>query len=185
VGRQVIGVNVTLSSLQTGAVPTMTIQLTPSAVVSGGGTVTLAALGDAALFAPSTPTNAMIAVVGLPNCSGAFGTINPVNRTLTITLPSNCTLTPNATVSIQVPSAFFAPNPAPGTTVAFAVTTSADTDPVVSPALTIGITAVPSPIPPQPLPACVRPAPRLTTWYFPRLSFFYMCLFGPLHSAAL
>ena len=125
----------TPSSLQAGDVPSMNITFTPSNTVNGGGMVTIAVVSPSpvngmAVFAGSTPTtSAAVVVVGLANCTNATGAIHAANGTFTITLPSSCVLLANVAVTVEIPSGFFAPNPASGTKVTLSLTTSADSQP--------------------------------------------------------
>ena len=114
--------SVALSTIASGEVPAMTIGFTTSITVSGPATLTMAIsstspLLDWAVFASATPSDAAVVFVGLVNCSGAYGMIDAVNRTLTIVMPSGCVLAANSAVTIEVPSTFFGPNPPAGTTV--------------------------------------------------------------------
>ena len=157
----------TPSSLQTGDVPSMNISFIPGIAVAGSGTVTLAVSGSGAVaglqvFAAATPAQAGVVIVGLPNCTGATAAINTANQTLTITLPSSCTLAAKVSVRIEIRDAFFAPNAAIGTTVALSLTTSASTVPSIAPGYTIGVW--------QPALALVRVAwPRQSPAFFQAL----------------
>ena len=112
---RVTSYSVSLSTIQASEVPAMTIGFTTSTAVAGPATLTVVA--DWAIFASATPLEAAVVFVGLGNCPGARGEIDAANRTLTIMVPSGCVLAPNSVVTIEVPSAFFAPNPPAGTTV--------------------------------------------------------------------
>ena len=144
VGRQVTDLTVTPSTLHTGDVPVMNVSFTPSTTVPGNGTLTLALQGTSPVpglevFANATPEERGVVLVGLPNCSGATGAIDAVNHTLTITLPSTCVLDAFEPVKVVIPSGFFAPNPAIGTTVTFTMTTSTDVMPSEEDHYTTGV----------------------------------------------
>ena len=146
VGRQVTDFTVTPSTLHTGDVPAMNISFTPSTAVLGNGTLTLSVQSTEPfevvdVFANATPEERGVLLVGLPNCSGATGAIDPVNHTLTITLPSTCVLDAFEPVTVVIPSDFFAPNPPKGTTVALTLTTSSDVLPSEPAEYTIGMCA--------------------------------------------
>ena len=138
----------------------MNVSFVPSTPVPGVGTVTLAVsstwpAGGAAVFVGATPAGAAVVLAGLANCTGATAAIDATQRALTITLPSGCVLPANQPVTVQIPSGFFAPNPAAGTTVALALTTSADTQPSAVIPYTIGVSVcervravLPTPCPP-------------------------------------
>ena len=109
---------------------------------TGSGTVTLTVTtdpADATVLASSSPLGASIVVVGAVGCQSAIGTIDPANHTLTISLPTGCNLTANTSVGFEIPSVYFAPNPAAGTTVVYSVATSADTDPQTAATYTVGV----------------------------------------------
>ena len=129
--------------------PGMNISFTPSATVGGSGTVTLAVTSPLGVpvFAAATPAQAGVLIVGLPNCTNATAAINAANQTLTITLPSSCILAGKVPVRIEIPDAFFAPNPGAGTTVTLSLTTSASLVPAISPGYTIGMRLSPLPLP--------------------------------------
>jgi hypothetical protein len=160
---------VSLSSLQSGDVPSLNISFAPSVAVHGNGTLTLAVsstspLAGVEVFAGATPGSNGVVVVGLANCTGATAAIDAANDTLTITLPSGCVLPAHEAVTVEVPSAFLAPNPAAGTKVALSLTTSADPQPSVAAEYTIGVRPLPLPrcmlCSPPPLPLrCQRIAP--------------------------
>ena len=104
----------------------MNVSFTPTGVVAGMRKLTLTVTSTSPLadvLASSTPAQAGIVVVGQPSCTGVTGAINASSRTLTITLGSSCTLVANVPVTVAIPAAFFAPNPAAGTTVILAIAT--------------------------------------------------------------
>ena len=127
----------------------MALSFTPRSTVPGNGTLTLsvASTGPVAglpVLANATPAQAGITLAGLPACAGATGAIDPATHELTVTLPSGCVLPANVSVQVQVPSGFFAPNPAPGTSVLLALATSSDPAPLNAPAYTTSVPASPS-----------------------------------------
>ena len=143
-GRQASSFTAAPSTLHTGDTPAMNLSFTPSTAVPGNGTLTLAVestspVAGVQVLANATPADAAVVLVGLPNCTGAVGAIDPVNRTLTITLPSSCVLPAHEPVLVQIPSDFFAPNPAIGTSVTLSLTTSTDTKPSIASEYTIGV----------------------------------------------
>jgi uncharacterized protein YcnI len=122
----------------------MNVSFTPSTAVPGNGTLTLAVASTSPvpgvpIFANATPADAAVVLAGLPNCTGAVGAIDPASRTLTITLPSSCELPAHVPVVVEIPSGFFQPNPAAGTTVALNLTTSTDQQPSSASDYTIGM----------------------------------------------
>ena len=137
-------VTTTPSTLRTGSVPAMTLIFRPRLAMVGGGRLMLAvssmgALANGNVFAAAAPADSTVVVLGLANCTNAIGVINGPNRTLTITLPSDCVLAANTSVTVEIHSGFFAPNPAAGTTVVLSLATSADTEPLAAPGYTIGM----------------------------------------------
>ena len=119
---------VTLSTLRGGEVPAMNISFTVTPDLLGMHTLTVeevstAPLGNLPVFAGSTPADVSVVVLGLANCTGATGRINATSHSLTITLPSSCVIVANASVTVEIPPQFFAPNPAAGTTVELAIHT--------------------------------------------------------------
>ena len=147
-GRQVRSFTATPSSLQTGDVPAMSISFTLKTTVPSNGTLTLAVsstspVAGVRVFVNTTPADASVVLVGLPNCSSARGAIDAATRTLVITLPSTCVLNANVPVRVEIPSGFFAPNPAIGTTVVLSLATSTDPAPLLDlPGYTIGMLRV-------------------------------------------
>ena len=125
---------VTASSLQSGDVPSINITFTPSTRVNGSSILTITVVDTSpvdgvAVFAGSTPGANQVVLVGLANCTNATGAIHAANGTLTITLPSSCELLANVPVTVEIPSGFFAPNPANGTTVTLSLSTGGDSQP--------------------------------------------------------
>ena len=142
--RQVSESTATMSSVATGDVPSMRIQFTPLHAMASGGTVMLAVASTTPtfgvqVFANATPAPATVVVVGLASCAGATGAIDTANQRLTITLPSACALAANVSVTVEVPSGFFAPNPAVGTTVVLSLWTSSDPEPRTASTYTVGM----------------------------------------------
>ena len=179
----------TPSSVQTGDVPAMSLTFTLKNAVAGssGGTLTLTVASTAPVpglpvFANATPAEAGVVLVGLPNCTGATGAIDAVQQRLTITLPSGCVLAANVSLRAELPSGFFAPNPAVGTTVVLALSTSSDPEPRRDPGYTISMWRVPggcrawlaaltpSPAPREWGPGPPSPVPRCARWTVCRLT---------------
>jgi hypothetical protein len=118
-----------LSTLRAGEVPAMNISFTVTPALLGMHTLTVeevstAPLGNLAVLAGATPADVSVVVLGLANCTGATGRINATSHRLTITLPSSCVLVANASVTVEIPQQFFAPNPASGTSVELAIYTN-------------------------------------------------------------